>query len=367
MAPLGGLTAQRFLSRYWQKKPYLIRHAFPDFENFIERLGAIALACSEEVESRVVARTASKWRVEDGPFIRSDFKKLPAKNWTLLVNGLNLHLAEADALLRRFDFIPASRLDDVMVSYAVRGGGVGPHHDSYDVFLLQGKGTRRWQLGRLRNDALVPRVPLKLLKNFIPTREYVLEPGDMLYLPPRVAHNGVALEECVTYSIGFRAPTAQELGVGFLHYLEDKLALRGEYRDPELKTQREPAKISGAALAKAMRLVAKIKWSGRDVEHFFGCHLTAPKPHVLFSPPDVPLSSARFRARCHKLGVKLDLRTRMLYRRRNVFINGEAAMASRALVALANEHRLTAGMPIDKQSGELLYSWYLAGYVHIDE
>lgn len=366
MGALGRLSTQQFLRRYWQKKPYLVRGAFPEFKNFLDRSQAEALACAEDIESRLIVRNGRKWLVEHGPFKRSDFRKLPRANWTLLIHGLNLHLAEADALLRRFDFIPAFRLDDVMGSYAAGGGGVGPHYDSYDVFLLQGKGTRLWQLGSLRDDALQTGAPLKLLENFVPEREYLLEPGDMLYLPPRIAHNGVAREECVTYSIGFRAPTAQELGARFLNYLEDQLALAGEYRDPELKTQRQPAKISDAALAKAARLLAKIKWNGRDIEQFFGRYLTEPKPHVFFSPPRVPLTRAEFRARCQRSGVKLDLKTQMLYRRRNIFINGDAAQTRKALVALANERRLPARAALAKESGEVLYSWYLAGYLHID-
>ena len=167
-----------------------------------------------------------------GPFRRSDFRALPERNWTLLIQGVNLHVPAADALLRRFSFVPYARLDDLMVSYAAPGGGVGPHFDSYDVFLLQGKGQRRWRLSRQRDLALKPDVPLKILARFRPDHVVLLDPGDMLYLPPGIAHDGVAIAACSTYSIGFRAPSAQELGIAFVDWLRDRIALDGWYRDP---------------------------------------------------------------------------------------------------------------------------------------
>jgi 50S ribosomal protein L16 3-hydroxylase len=363
----GGITAHDFLRRYWQKKFYLAPQAFSRFENFIDRARAIALACRDDVESRLVVRRGRRWDVEYGPFPPARFKELPAKNWTLLIQGLNLHLAEADALLRQFDFVPWFRLDDMMASYAVPGGGVGPHFDSYDVFLLQGKGARLWQISRLRDTMFVPDAPLKLLQNFSADRQMRVTAGDVLYLPPRIAHNGIALEECVTYSIGFRAPSTQELAANFLRYLEETLELEGEYRDPEIKVQQEPGKISDAALMKAQRMLEKVKWNRRDVEDFFGRYLTEPKPHVFFSPPGKQLTRFEFRRRCEKYGVALELKTQMLYRKARVFINGETALASEALIELANKRRLSPPLSLDKQTRELLYSWYIAGYLKIDD
>jgi 50S ribosomal protein L16 3-hydroxylase len=367
MIHLGGLTAQQFLRRYWQKKPRLITRASPRLENFIDRGRAIALACSRQVESRLVLRRRGHWRAEHGPFKKSDFKTLPEKNWTLLIQGVNLHLAEADHLLREFSFIPYSRLDDLMVSYAVAGGGVGPHYDSYDVFLLQGMGRRRWQIGRCRDATLIPNAPLKLLKNFAPDWQHVLETGDMLYLPPHFAHHGIALDECVTYSIGFRAPAAHELAVQFLAYLEDELAANGEYHDSRLKTQRQPALISDSAIAEAARLLKRIKWNGRDIENFFGRYLSEPKPQVFFIRPRRPMTRQHFLARCRKFGVMLDLKTQMLYRDRTIFINGERARGDRVLFELANRRCLPAGPRLDRQTSDLLYSWYLAGYVSAND
>src|SRR5439155_8345072 len=189
-ALLGGATPARFLRRCWQKQPLLVRGAIARFEGLLPARALFALAGRDDVESRLVMREHGRWSVRQGPFRRADFQALPRRNWTLLVQGLNMHLDAADALLQRFAFIPFSRLDDVMVSYDAPGGGVGPHCDSYDVFLLQGKGRRRWRIGRQRDLALKPRMPLKILARFRPEQEWVLGPGDMLYLPPAIAHEG---------------------------------------------------------------------------------------------------------------------------------------------------------------------------------
>lgn len=366
MIQLGGLTARQFLRRFWQKNPRLIARGSSRFENFIDRRRAITLASSREVESRLIIRSRGRWQVAHGPFKSSTFKTLPGKNWTLLIQGVNLHLAEADHLLRQFSFIPYSRMDDVMVSYAVPGGGVGPHFDSYDVFLLQGTGRRRWQIGRCQDSTLVQNAPLKLLKNFAPECEHVLETGDMLYLPPYFAHHGTALDECVTYSIGCRAPTAQELATQFLGYLHDELALEGGYRDPRLELARAPAAISDLALQEAARLLKEIKWTRGDIENFFGRFLSEPKPNVFFNPPRTPLTGERFKSRCRKFGVSLDLKTQMLYRGRTIFINGERAPGQRILFELANQRCLRSARRIESRSSELLYSWYLAGYLHLN-
>ena len=192
------------------------------------------LACREDVESRLIRGSGTHWQLDHGPFRKSDFKRLPKTEWTLLVQSLNHFLPEADALLAHFDFIPHARLDDLMVSYAVPGGSVGPHFDSYDVFLLQGQGHRRWQIGTQTDLALLDDAPLKILRHFDAEDEWVLGPGDMLYLPPHVAHYGVAEDDCMTYSIGFRAPTTEELAQGFLMHLQDTLKLEGRYADPDL-------------------------------------------------------------------------------------------------------------------------------------
>jgi 50S ribosomal protein L16 3-hydroxylase len=216
LALLGGLTPATFMKRHWQKKPLLVRGAIDAFQPLLARGELFELAQRDEVESRLVARSGSRWQFRRGPFRRRALPPLARPNWTLLVQGVDLHDARAHELLSQFRFVPQARLDDLMISYASDGGGVGPHFDSYDVFLLQAQGRRRWRIGRQDDLSLVPGLPLKILANFVPQEEYVLEPGDLLYLPPRYAHDGIAQGECQTYSIGFRAPARGELARGLL-------------------------------------------------------------------------------------------------------------------------------------------------------
>jgi 50S ribosomal protein L16 3-hydroxylase len=204
---LGGMTVQAFLRRHWQKQPLLVRHAIPGFHGLIDLDGMIELAGRDDGESRLVMRHGGRWRVEHGPFERRRFSRLPRRNWTLLVQGPDQALPAARHLLSHFDFLPYSRLDDLMISFAPAGGGVGAHFDSYDVFLLQGPGQRRWQVGHQHDLTLVEDAPLKILKRFAPDGQCLLSAGDLLYLPPEFAHDGVAVDACYTYSIGFRAPS----------------------------------------------------------------------------------------------------------------------------------------------------------------
>jgi len=202
-----------FLRDYWQKRPLLVRGAFAPWVNPIAPDDLAALACDDDVESRLITQKREDWRVEQGPLPEDRFGRLGRMPYTLLVQAVNLYVPEVAALIAPFRFVPDWRIDDVMVSYASDGGGVGPHFDQYDVFLIQGLGRRRWQVGGHGADActdatpLLPHDDLRLLADFRPVEEWVLEPGDMLYVPPRVAHNGVAVgTDCMTYSVGFRAP-----------------------------------------------------------------------------------------------------------------------------------------------------------------
>jgi len=368
---LGGLTPTRFLRDYWQKKPLLVRAAIPGFSGLVSRSALFALAGRDDAESRLVRRQAGKWLLEHGPFRRGAFGALPERRWTLLVQGLNLLLPAADALLRRFDFIPFSRIDDVMISYAAPGGGVGPHIDSYDVFLLQGEGRRRWRTSRQRDLSLDPRAPVRVLKSFRAEHEWVLEPGDMLYLPPGVAHEGVALETCTTYSIGFRAPAAAELAAGFLDFLHERIALSGRYADPGLRPSARPGEIPAAMVSDAMRRLAGIRWDRRDVVDFLGEYLSTPKAIVQFDRPVRPVSSGRFAAQVRKRGLRLDARTLLLYRGGRFYANGEPVHAvgatARALATLADRRFLPAdeagGSP-HGESAQLFYTWYCDGYIH---
>lgn len=367
---LGGLTPRTFLRDYWQKKPLLIRGALPGFNGLIPRDELLALSRDEDVESRFIEHDGRNWRMERGPLPASLLRRPKTRPWTVLVQGLNMLRPEADTLMRRFSFIPYARLDDVMVSYATDGGGVGPHFDSYDVFLLQGSGRRRWQISEQTDLALVDGAPLRILKNFRPEQEWVLEPGDMLYLPPKCAHNGIAEGECTTYSIGFRTPSMQELVTGFLDHLRDEVCVSGMYADPDLTLQADPAQLPAAMVDKVDALLKTLTWSRKDVEQFLGRYLSEPKPHVFFDAPDHALSAARFAQRAAKYGVRLDGRTLLLRSGAHFWINGEpvdVTPGARAVLRELASARALPAVPADGDTMDLLFEWYCDGFLHPGE
>ena len=367
---LGGIAAATFLRRYWQKKPLLVREAIRGFTGPFRRRDLFALARRDDVESRLVVRQGKRWSLAHGPFTRADLASLPARNWTLLVQGVNLVDPLGDALLRRFSFLPYARLDDLMVSYAAPGGGVGPHVDSYDVFLLQGSGARRWRYGAQDDLTLKPGLPLKILRRFTPVHDETLAPGDMLYLPPHIAHDGVAVDACTTYSIGFRAPGATELGAAFLDFLRDELDLPGRYADADLRAVTSPAAISAPMHHRYLRMLRAVKWDERAVARFVGSYLSEPKPHVFFEPPAALLTPAAFRARATKYGVRLDLKSQLLYDDKNFYLNGAAmpwsAKSRDTLRRLANDRALApaAAGRLSPEAMAILYNWYRDGYLH---
>ncbi|MFT3720231.1 JmjC domain-containing protein [Pseudorhodoferax sp.] len=337
---LGGLTPERFMRRHWQKKPLLVRGAIPGFAPLLDRAGLFALAGREEVESRLVQHGAKGWTLRHGPFARRALPPLSRRAWSLLVQGVDLHHDAVHALLQSFRFVPDARLDDVMISYASDGGGVGPHFDSYDVFLLQAHGRRRWRIGRQRDLRLQEDVPLRILADFAPEQEYVLEPGDMLYLPPRYAHDGVALGECMTYSIGFRAPAdggiARELLQRLADTAEDGLGA-ALYRDPGQLATAEPARVPGAMAAFAGRALRRLLDDPAALDCALGEILSEPKPQVWFGEGgDLPDGA----------GVALDRRSRMLYDAGRIYLNGESWCAAgrdaRLMQRLADARRLSA-------------------------
>ena len=335
---LGGLTAREFLRRHWQKRPLYVRGALPEFRGVLGIAELRALAARDDVESRTVERRGRRHETHHGPFARVQARP---RGWTLLVSGVNLHHAGADALLRRFSFLPQARLDDVMVSYATKGGGVGPHVDSYDVFLLQGSGRRRWRIGRSL---------------------FVAGPGDLVYLPPGVRHDGVALEPCFTYSIGFRAPRGAELGAAFLDWLHERGLPQARYRDPGLAPASRPARIPPEMVAFAARVLARIRWSGADVARFLGEYLSMPKPHVVFAPRA---------ARSARVGVvRLDPKSQLLYYGGRFFINGESLSvprrAAEMLRLLADRRAARASALAAAGLGRLISEWQRSGYVRVE-
>lgn len=362
-------AARRFLADFWQKKPLLARGALVGPADALNRARMIELACRDDVEARLVIGARRSWCVERGPFRKRDFARLPPRGWTLLVNGIETVLPAARALQQRFSFIPYARHDDVMASYAVPGGSVGPHFDSYDVFLVQGMGARRWQISRQRDLGLIEGAPLKILNRFRPRRAWTVHAGDVLYLPPRYAHHGVAIDECVTWSVGFRAPDRQEMAEHLLDFVRDRLRLTGAYRDPGLKSQRHAATIGKDMLHQIKSMVESVRWTDADIERCLGEYLTEPRPGAVFRCAR-RLSAARFTERAQSHGMRLALPTRMLTHGTQVFINGETiaarSAASAALQRLADTRRLPPLARTDAATRALLYEWYRAGYIEVE-
>ncbi|MDC8759188.1 cupin domain-containing protein [Janthinobacterium fluminis] len=366
---LGDITPAQFLRDYWHKKPLLIRQAIPGFKPLMSVAALAALAAQDHVEARLVSHSDGAWQMQHGPV--AELPARDAREWTLLVQGANLHNDAADDLLRQFRFIPDARLDDLMISFATDGGGVGPHFDSYDVFLLQAQGQRRWRIGAQKDLSLVEGLPLKILSKFKPTEEFILEPGDMLYLPPHYAHDGVAIGDCQTYSVGFRSPSYQELGEAFLQFMADSIDLPGRYGDPDLEVSKHPAEIPRNMLSTIAAELNKVRFTEDDVTIFLGEHLSEPKHNVFFKGPAKPLTPERFALSAAKKGVALSRKTLMLYRGKHVFINGESFAIGRAdkvaLEALANARALDgaalAGASEDVM--DALYTWYQDGWLEL--
>lgn len=349
----------------WQRKPLLIRNAIAGFRSPVDRDRLFALARDPDTESRLIEHRSGRWQLRHGPFAR--LPSVRRAGWTVLVQGVDGLDDDAHALLQRFRFVPDARLDDLMVSYATDGGGVGPHVDSYDVFLLQAHGRRRWRISRQRDLALVEGVPLRVLANFRPTAEYVLGPGDMLYLPPGVAHEGTAIGECITCSIGFRAPEHRELLEPLLVDFAEHAAPAGRYADRGLAPTRQPAALPTAMVdALHARLTARRPRRG-DTTRFLLGWLTEPKAQVVFERPR-PSSVAAFSHAAAQRGVALDRRTRLLYRGARVGINGEVSAVPssqrRALRRLGDLRRL-APADIDAPLAALLHPWHAAGWLHL--
>jgi 50S ribosomal protein L16 3-hydroxylase len=277
---LGGLTAREFLRDYWQKKPLLVRQAIPDFESPISPDELAGLALEEEVESRLVIEHGERpWELQRGPFNEDTFQDLPERDWTLLVQAVDQFVPEVAELLEDFKFLPKWRIDDLMISFAAPGGGVGPHFDNYDVFLLQAHGHRRWQVGQMcdSDSPLLPHADLKILAQFEPTDEWVLAPGDMLYLPPCLAHCGTAEDDCMTYSVGFRAPSAAEVLTHFTDFLGQFLPDEERYSDADIQPSEDPNQIQRDALERLKTLLNEHMSDERLLMTWFGQFMTEPK------------------------------------------------------------------------------------------
>ena len=363
---LGGISPERFMKQYWHKKPLLVRQAMPQVKPVLGRTELFELAAREGVQSRLVIQDGGSWRLKHGPFQRRALPPLKRPGWTLLVQGVDLHQELAHALVQAFRFVPDCRLDDLMISYATDGGWVGPHFDSYDVFLLQVQGSRRWRIGRQKDLSLQADVPLKILAEFAPEQEFLLEAGDMLYLPPRYAHDGVAVGECMTCSIGFRAPQQGELARELLQRLaDDAPELVGDslYRDPHQPATLSPAEIPMAVQTFAREAILGVLQDPLALARTLGELLTEPKSEVWFERP-----SAADAAPAGEL--RLDRRTKMMFDDKHVFINGEAFRAggkdATLIRLLADQRRLNAAQvgALSVGAQALLQQWIEAGWVH---
>ncbi|MGB4584407.1 MAG: cupin domain-containing protein [Rhodoferax sp.] len=369
---LGGISPRVFMKRYWQKKPLLVRQAVPGFKPLLDRAQLFELAANEDAQTRmVIHEPGSKpgWRFKHGPFQRRALPPLKQPGWTILVQGVDLHHERVHALMNQFRFVPDARLDDLMISFATDGGGVGPHYDSYDVFLLQALGQRRWRIGRQKDLSLQPDVPLKILAHFEPELEYVLEPGDLLYLPPRYAHDGIAEGECMTYSIGFRIPNRAELARELLQRLaeeaEEAVGVR-LYRDPDQPAVDQAAEIPGRMLEFARDALQDALQDSRALARGLGEYLTEPKPNVWF---EARAESVADTQALKTQGIRLDRRTRMMFDAHHIFINGESFSASgrdaTLMRVLANERVLLAPdvCKLSAQAQILVTAWWGAGWL----
>ena len=286
---LGDISTATFLSEYWQKKPLLIRNALPDFESPVEPDDIAGLSLDEDVESRILIEDPAKqsWQVRHGPFSEDSFSQLPKENWTLLVQAVDQWIPECADLLEEFSFIPSWRRDDLMVSFAPKGGSVGPHFDLYDVFLVQGMGQRRWQLGPKCNTTskTLPDLPVSILQDMQVEHEWTLNPGDMLYIPPSYAHHGVAIDDCMTFSIGFRAPSEADVLQGFTDHLAAELNNDRRYSDPSPACAKDaPALIDEAAIERFRQILQKNILQDGPLREWLAQTMTEPKYEALHEP-----------------------------------------------------------------------------------
>ena len=375
---LGNISPDEFMNTYWQKKPLLVRGAVSPqaLSSLPSREVLFDLAQQEGVSSRLIELKKGKWTLTHNADTLPSLKK---PDWTLLVQGVDLLDAPTHALLRQFRFVPDARLDDAMFSFATAGGGVGPHFDSYDVFLLQTNGTRRWRIGAQKDLTLVDGAPLKILANFKPTKEYVLEAGDMLYLPPRYAHEGTAeaatlgsKADCITCSIGFRAPQKIELARELMDRLSEDLSDRMDesllYTDKDQTATSTPAEIPASLASFAREALTRAIGDETDLAIHLGEYLTEPKPDVWFDAMDE--AAAKKLSWTKIKGIELDAATRMMFDAKHIFINGESFAASGAdaklMRLLANERKLAATDLAKASNGakELLTEWINAGWCH---
>jgi len=370
---LGKTSINDFLKNYWQKKPLLIKNAIANFESPITESDLFTIAQNEEAVSRLIEYKQDIWQVKYGPFKKSDLPKKTNIPWTILVQNINHYFPFAEAFLNLFKFIPYARLDDLMISYATKKGSVGPHFDSYDVFLFQAQGIREWKISDQKKFTLDKKSSIKIITNFKSKNSWVLKPGDMLYLPPNIGHWGISQsDDCLTYSIGFRAPATFEIQSKFLDFIQDHLIANENeiYKDPNLAPQKNPAEIS-SNMTKAMRnIVDRLRWDKSSINHFIGQLLSEPIESSIFETRK-PLSLKAFEKRIVNKTLKLNSKTRMLFIKNNFYVNGEFLKIDKKytlfLKQLANDREISFESTLNKSDlnalGIVLLPLYVAGFV----
>ena len=370
---LGKTSINDFLKNYWQKKPLLIKNAIANFESPITESDLFTIAQNEEAVSRLIEYKQDIWQVKYGPFKKSDLPKKTNIPWTILVQNINHYLPFAESFLNLFKFIPYARLDDLMISYATKKGSVGPHFDSYDVFLFQAQGIREWKISDQKKFTLDKKSSIKIITNFKSKNSWVLKPGDMLYLPPNIGHWGISQsDDCLTYSIGFRAPATFEIQSKFLDFIQDHLIANENeiYKDPNITPQKNPAEISSNMTKAMQNIVDRLRWDKSSINHFIGQLLSEPIESSIFETRK-PLSLKAFEKRIVNKTLKLNSKTRMLFIKNNFYVNGEFIKIDKKytsfLKQLANDREISLESTLNKSDlnalGIVLLPLYVAGFV----
>jgi 50S ribosomal protein L16 3-hydroxylase len=385
-ALFGGISPKRFMKDCWQKKPLLVRGAIPAFSLASQNGGSsltspisyeelVELSGHDDVESRLIQ--SRPWRFQHGPFQKKVIPSLKKSEWTLLLQGMEAHHPAAAKILSWFRFIPDARLDDLMISIAGIGGGVGPHFDSYDVFLIQMSGRRQWRISEQRDLSLNPKLPLKILQNFKCEQEWILEPGDMLYLPPHIAHDGIALDAgCQTWSVGFRSPSFKELlqeGLWRLaESLEDVPELEEKFADPKQAATENAEQLPLELIKQLSTQLEKLKL--HQIDAFLpgvAAYLSEPKQQAFFDGPTKPLNPNAFLKYLAQKELKPSPQTRVLSLGKSVFCNGDDVTKNQAPQITSAWRALSAKKALKTQKlsniqGSSLYEAYLAGWLVFD-
>lgn len=336
---LGSLTPTKFLAEYWQKKPLLIRQAIPNFVSPLSPDELAGLACETQVESRLIMERggAKPWQVRHGPLTEADFANLPASHWTLLVQEVDRHVPEIADIIDKFNFVPSWRIDDLMISYAVPQGSVGPHTDSYDVFLLQAYGMRKWQISSQTSE-LLPDLDLKILREFTPEQEWILHPGDVLYLPPGVAHYGIALDDCMTFSIGFLAPSHTDMIHDYVACALQQFNENTRYTDPDLQLQTDFGEISALTLEKVKHIIRSLPTDDTQIQHWFGRYVTQTRSGVSPEPAETEYTAKTWQAELKHYPLRRAARMAFIRNENSVtlFVEGQAIQIPKSSSQIVN-------------------------------